>query len=183
MPNIHVIIGDANTRKSSLLRCLTGFGGNPNKRDMEVSLANNGRAPLSIPDGDDVSLEFTPAEKGEYVVVHCKQLAGLQEMNCQTPENFIIYINSLNPIPTDVAVILRVHGTKRESVITPEAMKYIQAFNKEVNWNVKNVALLGDVACALQGFPSTATAVRVPFSQDLPTNLFAFGVRAKWGWR
>lgn len=40
MPNLHIIIGDTNTRKSSLLRCLTGIGSGNSKKYMDVKEAS-----------------------------------------------------------------------------------------------------------------------------------------------
>jgi hypothetical protein len=159
MPSVHVIIGDANMRKSSLLRCLTGFGGNPRKRDMDVTLP----------------------KMGGTMVVHCKQLAALQELNCQTPAQFIAYINALKPTPTDIAVILRVRGTARGNVTTPSALTYIHEFVR-ARWHVANVALLGPSACALRGLPAGATVVPVNLSPSMPTNEIAHQVRSMWGW-
>lgn len=165
MPSLHIIIGDANTRKSSLLKCLTGFGGR--KRNMDVSLANN----------------------GGIIAVHCRKLTALQEDHI--PESaFIQYINALNPIPAHIAVILRV-GKVGGRVPCPSALAYIQAFIT-ARWQVQNIALLDSSACTLHSallniflaHPALPVPIisQVSNSSNLPTNEFAQQVRQDWGW-
>jgi hypothetical protein len=155
MPNLHIIIGDTNTRKSSLLRCLTSVGGGSSNKDMSVSLVNN-----------------------NIIVVHCV-MSALQELyNPRTPAEFIAYVQALEPAPTDIAFALHVsaHGNY------PDVLTYIQEFT-QAGWQVSNVALLGALACSLQGLPGAAKVARVPNSPNRPTNESASGVRQVWGWR
>ena len=127
-------------------------------RDMQLSLPNGG-----------------------HIVVHCKQLAALQELNHQTPGDFIAYINALVPVPTDIAVTLRVHQVVHQQVNYPPAMTYIQDF-VQAGWQVANIALLGVNACALQGLPLAANIHQLPNSHISPTNWSAHQVRQVWGW-
>jgi hypothetical protein len=152
MPNLHVIIGDSNTRKSSLLRCLTGVGGGAAKKRLDVALVN-----------------------GNTITVYCI-LSALQEgYKPKTPNDFIAYIRTLKPRPTDIAITLRVKAVG----IYPDALAYLQAFSR-AHWPVANIALLGSSACTLPGMP--ANAILVPNSDSRPTNETSSLVRRGWGW-
>jgi hypothetical protein len=154
MPNLHIIIGDTNTRKSSLLRCLTGIGvcRRTANRDFDVSLVGGG-----------------------VITVHCR-VSALQESGIN-PGQFIRDVRALPTPPTDIAFTLRVSASRG----CPDAMTYIAAFLAR-GWPVINIALLDRAACALVGFPATARVVRVPNSAIDPTNQSARRVRTAWGW-
>lgn len=77
MPRLHIIIGDANTRKSSLLRCLTGVqGGRSTNQNMDVALTN-----------------------GAVINVHCLGAALQESQSSMAPDKFIQYVGRLTPMP------------------------------------------------------------------------------------
>ena len=155
MTNLHIIIGDSNTRKSSLLRCLTGVGNGNAKKKLDVAISN-----------------------GTVISVHCTLSALQENYKPLTPVEFIHAINAQRPTPTDIAFTLRVNARG----IYPNANTYLQAYQQVAGWRIVNIALLGTSARGLQGLPPTANIVRVPSSKTRPTNESAQSVRQAWGW-
>jgi hypothetical protein len=154
MPNLHVIIGDSNTRKSSLLRCLTGVGSGNATRYMSVAEAS-----------------------GKVIQVYC-MLSALQEnYKPLMPAEFIAMVKGLHPNPTDIAFTLRVSA--RGSY--PDFAAYLRAFSV-ARWPVVNVALLGSSACTRGAGISARSVASVPTSPLQPTNLTASHVRTVWSW-
>ena len=154
MPNLHIIIGDSNTRKSSLLRCLTGIGSGNATRFMDVT-------------------ETT----GNVITVYC-MLSALQEnYKPLLPAEFVKYIKALRPVPTDIAITLRVSPTRSY----PAFSAYLQTFS-QAGWGVVNVALLGPSACAQQAAIACPNICAVTNSPLQPSNQTANQVRNAWGW-
>jgi hypothetical protein len=154
MPNLHIIIGDANTRKSSLLRCLTGVGSGNSNRYIEVSEAS-----------------------GKVITVYC-MLSALQEnYKPQCPAEFIDYVKALNPRPSDIAFTLHVSSRG----VYPAFSAYFQAFT-QAGWSIASIALLGSSACAQQGNISATRVCAVANSTQQPTNQTATQVRKVWQW-
>lgn len=161
MPRLHIIIGDADTRKSSLMRCLTGVsGGRSANQNMDIALTN-----------------------GTIIRVHCTTSALQESLNPRTPAQFIAEVQGMSPAPTDIAITLRVRarGSARTGGPYPNATTYLSAFS-QVNWPVANVALLGSAACALQPLAAGPNIAVVPNSPYRPTNETAAQVRQVWGW-
>lgn len=161
MPSLHIIIGDANMRKSSLLRCLTSVSGGRNaNQNMDISLTT-----------------------GAIIRVHCITSALQESLNPKTPAQFIAEVQRMSPAPTDIAFALRVNsrGASRTGGPFPHAAAYISAF-AQVQWPVVNVALLGPSACALQLLGTGVRVAAVPNSPQRPTNETALQVRQAWGW-
>ncbi len=154
MPNLHIIIGDSNTRKSSLLRCLTGVGSGNANRYIDVAEAS-----------------------GSKIQVYCILSALQENYKPRFPTEFINLIKSLRPKPTDIAFTLRVNP--RGSY--PDFNAYLQAFTA-TGWPVLNVALLGSSACAQRSRISAQAVSSVPLSPQQPTNLTASQVRVAWQW-
>ncbi len=154
MPNLHIIIGESNTRKSSLVRCLTGVGGGNAEKRLDIKLVS-----------------------GKKINVFCILSALQESYKPKTPQEFINYINALNPIPSDIVFTLRVNAVGGY----PDANSYISAFTA-VHWNISSIALLGAAACALSGIPTTTNIERILSSPTQPTNETASFVRNKWGW-
>lgn len=155
MPNLHIIIGDANTRKSSLIRCLTGVGSRDALLDVKEASGND-------------------------IKVYCMHSA-LQEKPI-APLDFIATVSALSTQPTDVAFTLRVNGLTKQKTYYPPFSDYLAAFSK-VNWPVVNVALLDANACRIP--MGSFRGVRVcsePNSKNQPTNQTASLVRAVWQW-
>lgn len=154
MPNLHIIIGDSNTRKSSLLRCLTGLGGGNSKRFLQVMEAS-----------------------GNVITVYCMVAALQEDYKPMSPEDFIAHINSLTPRPNDIAFTLRVSAQGA----FPSFGAYFQAFS-QVGWPVMSVALLGQSACAQQSSIQCRKIWSAPKSPSQPTNQTAADVRNAWQW-
>lgn len=154
MPRLYIIVGSANTRKSSLLRCLTGVCGGRNANQLI-----------------DVELN-----SGQLINIHCRTSALQESLDPKDPVEFVKEINQMPLVPSDIALTLRVNATRRY----PTAMNYLAHF-ANVGWPVVGLALLGQAACALTlaGVPTA----RVPNSEICPTNSTAASVRRVWGWR
>ncbi|MEO6276098.1 MAG: hypothetical protein ABIP34_23160 [Rhodoferax sp.] len=154
MPNLHIIVGDSNTRKSSLLRCLTGIGSGNATKYLDIAEA-----------------------AGSSIKVYC-MLSALQEnYKPRTPSEFIDYVKALSPQATDIAFTLRVEARGNY----PSLDVYLQAFSS-VGWPVVNAALLGPLACAQQQNIPCQRICAVTQSPDLPTNKTASQVRKVWQW-
>jgi len=161
MPNLHIVIGDANTRKSSLIRCLTGYGGGAGANEKDIALTN-----------------------GSVITVYCKPSA-LQEKAAGGPFDpaaFITFIQNLQQSPTDIIFSLRVSASGG----CPQAAAYLSAFTIQPGWQIANMALLGNSAHAvqaiLQPLAGNARVVSVRNGRNQPTNLSAQQVRQVWGW-
>ncbi len=145
-------------RKSSLLRCLTGVAGGNASWTMQVSQAS-----------------------GSVIAVYCRLSALHGERKPELPLQFIIYINGLRPVVTDVAITLRVKAAGQ----FPAWDAYVQAFIS-AGWPVKNVALLDASACSQQAsilrLAPAANICQVPASSRQPTNRTASLVRNVWKW-
>ncbi len=154
MPNLHIVVGDANTRKSSLLRCLTGVGSGNATRYIQVAEAS-----------------------GNVLTVFC-MLSALQESyKPMTPAAFVRFVRQLSPQATDVAVTLRANARGTY----PGLAAYLQAFS-QAGWPVRNAAFLGPGAYALRTSVAGANSVAVTRSPNQPTNQTAQQVRKAWGW-
>ena len=154
MPNLHIIIGDSNTRKSSLLRCLTGVGSGNATRYIDVAMAS-----------------------GNVVQVYC-MLSALQEnYKPLSPREFVALVKSIRPRPTDLAFTLRVSARGKY----PDFAAYLTAFSV-ARWPIVNVALLGNSACSQGTNISARNISAVPTSSQQPTNLTANHVRRAWQW-
>ena len=153
MPRLHVIVGDANTRKSSLLRCLTGVvGGRSANQLMDVLLSS-----------------------GSIVQVFCTTSALQESLDPKQPQRFIADVLAMKPVPTDVAITLRL----KNRASYPAATAYFAAF-ASAGWSVSSVALLGSASST--PVPVGARAVSIPASMTQPTNESAASVRKVWGW-
>ena len=109
--------------------------------------------------------------------VYCTTSALQENLRPQLPQQFIAFVNSLNPIPNDIAITLRVNGRAGY----PAATAYIQAF-AHAGWQISSAALLGPSAASLRAsLPNMAVAVQGN-SPSLPTNETANSVRQIWGW-
>ena len=154
MPNLHIIIGDSNTRKSSLLRCLTGVGSGNATRHLHLAEAS-----------------------GNTIQLYCILSALQENYKPLLPSEFIKFVKNLRPQPTDVALTLRVN----QRGPYPGFQAYLQAFSV-AGWPVVNVALLGSSACTQRQQISALNVSAVPTSPHQPTNLTASQVRAAWRW-
>jgi len=158
MPNLHVIIGDPDTRKSSLTRCLVGVG--------RVNHGSGTRWDVALVRGAPIKL-------------FCK-VASLQEgQHAMGSTAFIRFVKDLRPVPDEILISLRVSGGR-----FPDAVDYLSAFNA-ASWPVRSVALMDTSAIGLaplRALAAGARVARVPGSSIVPTNASAALVRKVWGW-
>ena len=155
MPRLHLVIGDSNTRKSSLVRCLSGvFGGRSANQHMQIQQAT-----------------------GTVITVYCATSALQENLRPLSPSDFITLVNSMVPVPTDILITLRVNSRSTY----PNAAQYVAAF-LNAGWVVASVALLGASAQALARVAPAARIAAIPNSTTQPTNLTASIVRPVWGW-
>jgi hypothetical protein len=158
MPSIWAVIGDANMRKSSTIRALTGVG--------------NRSVGMHIWDVDFQA-------RGIVGVFICK--AGLQELRI-TAATFIQMINNYqqNNNFTDVMVALRYqnHGHDAQGQPLGNADTYLSDFIN-AGWIISGCALLGAAAQGLapMGF---GTVVNIPHSNITPSNSNAAQLRMAW---
>lgn len=165
MPIVHVVIGDANSRKSSTLRCLTGYEGKkPLQKVIQIAI----RAGQPI---DAVA-----------------RLSSLQEM----PKAFLTpsaFVQTVKRLPKDVqcVIALRVFGTR---YCMHHADKYLDRMRR-ARFTVQHIALLGTAACSQRStyasYCPNATILAVPPRGGHPTrepsNAIAGRIRRLWGWQ
>jgi len=116
MPNVYVILGDSNTRKSSTMRALTGV-----RQESD-------------------SWEMATGAKG--VDIFYIRTMSLQEAGI-TPQVFVKTINQL--VVSNIFISLRIKPSKRAFKIYPAGVDYLDAF-KRAKWNIKPLFVLGDPA-------------------------------------
>jgi hypothetical protein len=160
MPKAHVIIGAPDTRKSSLMRCLTGVR---ISGVLEIRLVS-----------------------GRQIDVYCRP-GSLQEGNAPlSPADFISMIGAMTPIPSDLLIALRVAPRIWKGTLLPGAAGYLSAFRAQPGWTVRSVALLGTGASVLAtggALPAATRLATAPASAANPANETASTVRSAWGWR
>lgn len=116
MPNVYVILGDSNTRKSSTMRALTGV-----RQQSDSWEITNGAG----------AVDFF------YIRTMSLQEAGI------TPQVFVKTINRL--VISNFFISLRINPSKRAFKIYPAGADYLDAF-KRANWNIKPLFVLGNPA-------------------------------------
>ena len=116
MPNVYVILGDSNTRKSSTMRALTGV-----RRQSDSWEIANGAGGVDI----------------FYIRTMSLQEAGI------TPQVFVETINRL--VISNVFISLRINPSTKAFRIYPAGADYLHAF-KRANWNVKPLFVLDRLA-------------------------------------
>ncbi|MBY7832885.1 hypothetical protein KW463_08540 [Vibrio fluvialis] len=155
MKKLHIVIGDSNTRKSSLIRALTGAGQGQSRKDLEVEKSN-----------------------GSIAIINVMQSALQENYKPQLPQE---YINFVKQYHTDEFLFsLRVTKVIANGVTYPDAVDYINQF-KKAGFLIASVALLGRSANQLTLAQCGNVALQ-PHSQNVPTNKNASKVRQSWGW-
>ena len=114
MPNVYVILGDSNTRKSSTMRALTGV-----RQESD-------------------SWEMATGAKG--VDIFYIRTMSLQEAGI-TPQVFVKTINQL--VVSNIFISLRIKPSKRAFKNYPAGVDYLDAF-KRAKWNIKPLFVLGN---------------------------------------
>jgi hypothetical protein len=116
MPNVYVILGDSNARKSSTMRALTGVRQESDYWEMATRSG-----------GVDIF----------YIRTMSLQEAGI------TPQVFVKKINQL--VVSNVFISLRIKPLKKAGKIYAAGADYLDAF-KRAKWNIKTLFVLGDPA-------------------------------------
>lgn len=160
--NCHIVIGDPNTRKSALIRCLTGVVGGGNANQL-MDIAING---------------------GGAIKAHCMTSSLIELKPPLSPSDFQEFVESLDSSVSDIVFALRVKGVgKGGGRFTAE--DYLDHFSK-ISWTISSVALLGNIDPAteskLTGLTPSAKIVKQVSSATQPTNQTAACVRNVWGW-
>lgn len=154
MPNLHIIIGDPNTRKSSSLRCLIGMA---RYGDYDVAQAS-----------------------GPPIRVYC-QLKALQEEPI-LPADFIANIHNRQPKPPlDIAISLRVTAVGNYPGFDVYLKAFSGAGWLLVNVALLGPAACGQQTSITASYPGTRICA-IPLSPTQPTNQTAGGVRNTWLW-
>ncbi len=109
----YILIGNANTRKSSVLRSLTGCF---NRSVRDIQLQDNRRA------------------------VRFYARAGTLQVTRTTPENFIQEVARARCEAVLLCLAPSAHHT--DSTDFPDAQSYVSAF-RAIGWRIKGVAVLG----------------------------------------
>ena len=156
MPTLYAAIGPAGSRKSSLIRSLTGIGNRHADFDRNIL---------------DIQLAT-----GAVAQVYCCSPA-LQEIAID-PATFIAAVQQQGSRATDVAIALR----RAPAQGCPGCIDYLQAW-LNVGWSIGGIVLLGAGHPVAQHYPGTPQIQRFPNSLQTPTNEMAAQVRNAWGWR
>ncbi|EOV9410012.1 hypothetical protein ACN5W3_004467 [Vibrio parahaemolyticus] len=155
MKKLHIVIGDSDTRKSSLIRALTGAGQGQSRKDLDVVKTN-----------------------GAVSTIHVMQSALQENYKPQLPQEYIDFVNQHS---TDEFLFsLRVTKVFANGIIYPDAVDYIRQF-KQAGLSISSVALLGPSANSLN-LSQCGNIVQQPQSHTTPTNQTASQVRQGWHW-
>jgi hypothetical protein len=161
MPNVYVILGEADARKSSTIRALTGVG----------QLQPGWSVATTLPLGDI------------WVYV---QIRSLQEEADITPDEFIKIITEHNeyrdkktpkwdPV-TNILIPLRISSCPN----CPDGAGYLQHF-AEAGWNIRQIVVLGATTLPA-GLPAGVPTHLISDSSSRPANWIASQIRGWWSW-
>ena len=156
MPDVYVVLGGSNMRKSSTVRALTGV-------------------PMQY---DTWMVETTTGSIDVYV-----QIKALQEAEITPPDfvnkiaNVNQYRNKLGYSPvSNILIPLRISAVNG----FPDGAVYLQHFI-QVGWNIQPIFVLGATALPI-GLPSGVPAHLISNSTTIPVNQIASSIRGWWNW-
>jgi hypothetical protein len=133
---LHIIIGESNTRKSSLIRCLTGAGQGFSRKNLEISLGSR-----------------------KQITAHVIQSALQENYKPKMPKEFVNYVNSINQEHFVFALRVKARGKH------PDFSTYIAEFINS-GFTISNVALLGTATAGVSiGTTSSVISVSTSASQ------------------
>ena len=165
--NVYIIVGEKNTRKSTIARCLCGCSYSHDLwRDIEDS-------------------------NGNQFELFVERNSSLQEETGILPQDFVNKINKGIPhngntvVPTDILVLLRVQKVSDGGSNFPDAQTYINHFESQPNWTTKALILLDQPASQTTPFPSSnqkPIVIMEPHIKTDPINKTAADIRSKLGW-
>ena len=157
MPNVYAILGEANARKSSTVRALTG-----------VTMQYNPWTVATTPPTGNIDI---------YV-----EIRALQELNIQ-PQEFVDKIAGLDRLfikqghtVNNILIPLRISAFNG----CPDGAAYLQHF-ASVGWNIRPSVVLGTAALPI-GLPARVPAHLIPGSASMPANQIASNIRSWWHW-
>ncbi|ENM3735984.1 hypothetical protein [Vibrio cholerae] len=155
MKKLHVVIGDSGTRKSSLIRCLSGAGSADPSKILDIEYQN-----------------------GRIAKVHVILSALQESYKPQLPSDVVEYVSNH---PADEFLLpLRVNSVSTKGKNYPVANTYLNAF-VQAGLQIESVALLG-VSAQQVTIPVQCKIAKEPKSQIIPTNKIASTVRNIWNW-
>ena len=152
VPNVWIIQGGPNTRKSSVIRCLTG-------------LARRNQNPYDI--------QLLPRVGGGYIPVYVVVSALQEPAPAQTPQQFVAFITQHRHM--NVLVCLRIQGTPHCQY---DAVEYHREF-VAAGWNIQDVVTLGPYPGSPPAAPQN---VAFPAAPNAPANSIARRIRTRWQW-
>ncbi|MHA3081533.1 hypothetical protein [Acinetobacter sp. ANC 5502] len=155
MKKLHIVIGESNMRKSSLIRALSGAGQGNSRKDLDI----------------EVGIEIISK-------VYVIQSALQESYKPKSPRDIINFINS--SCINEFLFPLRMNSVTASGILYPAAQIYIHAFI-QAGFIIENVALLGLSHNGLQ-IPSTTKIATILNSNLIPTNRIAADVRNIWHW-
>lgn len=148
---IYIITGAPDTRKSSVIRALTGI------RDTKTFRVQF--------EGGSIQTHIMATSPNE--------LDSMGYTNGMTPQQLIDYINNLNK--NETAVILPIRSV-RPKFNLPVASEYLQAL-ASAGFEIAEVAMFNDAFTVPNGVQGTV----LMSNQNIPSNLTASEVRKLWG--
>ena len=161
MPKVYIIMGKDNTRKSAIIRCLTGF--RQEKKKWQWYIATQKR-----------------------IIIIYIQITSLQETydgKGISAEDFIYKISILKP--SNILVALRFKNNRKNK--TRDSFAYIKEFIK-AKWKISEIVALGmNEKSYNKQKPNNLRIPKPLFISNLgsdkkPTNEIAAAIRKKWGW-
>jgi len=153
MPNIFIVVGDANAGKSALIRCLTGLS---RRRDGTWRVATEQNPDMPI-----------------FVLISALQES---ENYARTPAQFIKDVNEKGF--ENVLVPLR----RSRSRGFPDCYEYINAFHNADGWEIMQIVVLGEGFEENRLPAGLLNLLVINLPQENPANHNAANVRRQWGW-
>lgn len=167
MVEVYAVVGESESRKSAVIRCLTGVYGQT--RNWAVAWATNPGGPTvpqkmvcSVPDGKKITTPTTT-----YVQIRAPQEARISVKDMA---------NAVSSCGDEYLVIaLR----KRPAKGYPSAEDYLQHF-ASLNWTLHPYIELGAIHKSAPPIRACSQAAHYPNSKATPANLLANSVRSHW---
>lgn len=160
--NVYLIIGNANTGKSSVIQHLVGF---PYERK-KIQTPFGKKKPIR-----NKKLETSTSN----IIISFYTDQSLQEIS-ESPKDFVSFIGNLSEKPTNLILALRLKKYGRY----PDAVTYITFFNK-VKWTIIKSVVLDD--CGTTPYPNIPNVLSIRSRKGTDsTNKVAAAVRKHFDW-
>jgi|GEM_PF-2923502 len=170
MVEVYAVVGESESRKSAVIRCLTGvYGLSANWavawRQMPAGKIDQQTAVCRVPVGAKGKKLTLP--QATYVQLRAPQEAGISVQRM------------LNNVVRSGDEYLVIALRNRSANGCPDADSYLQYFKKN-GWNVHPYVQLGVIHAKAPKISSTTSAVHIANSRTIPANLIADHVRNVW---